>query len=73
MRLKRPYMEAGMKLKLFQSPAGLGTYRHARDLTKSKSNACVEPSALLASITVQGIVQNLEAMCDRKRINTSPS
>jgi len=51
MRPNPPYMEAGVKLKLFQSPGGLGTYRHSQDLTKSKSNTRVESSALLASIT----------------------
>jgi len=51
MRPKPPYMEAGMKLKLFQSPGGFGTYKHSRDLTKAKPNTRVESSALLVSIT----------------------
>jgi len=31
MRPIPPYMEAGMRLKLFQSLGGFGTYRHSRD------------------------------------------
>jgi len=46
MRPKTPYMEAGMRLKLFRSLGGFGTCRHSRDLTKSKSNTRVESSAL---------------------------